>query len=171
MSVSIGMDTILCPVQNRVLQSINYGRVRKLFYKATCNPSHREQSLPQFQSKASSPVCILIQFTENLPHSNNTKKKWTDILEWRSILAAVTLLITSQQLRERKHQTFRWDPVTWDVLSWFKRIFSFLEENNFILLHPSPSFTTKACFVRITIIFRSRKYIGSTNGQHKIEQQ
>ena len=39
MPVSIGMDTILFPVQNRDLQSINYGRLRKPFHKATCNPS------------------------------------------------------------------------------------------------------------------------------------
>ena len=75
MPVSIGMDTILCPVQNHDLQSINYGRLRKLFYKATCNPLHREQSLSHIQSMASFPVCILIQYTENLPRSKKTKEK------------------------------------------------------------------------------------------------
>lgn len=104
MLVSIGMDTVLCPVQNHDLQSINYRRARKLFYKATCNSSHNEQSLSQFQSVTSFLVCILIQFTENLLHSNNTKKKLTDIQELRIILAALTVLIKSQQFRERKHQ-------------------------------------------------------------------
>lgn len=75
MPVSIGMDTILCPVQNRDLQSINYGRLRKLFYEATCNPSHLEWSLSHIQSMASFPACILIQYTANPPHSKNTKEK------------------------------------------------------------------------------------------------
>lgn len=94
MPIFIGMDTILCPVQNRDLWSINCRSLRKLFHKATCKLSHHEQALSHIQSTASFPACILIHNTENLPCSRNKKvSKWIDIWEQRSILSAVTSLI------------------------------------------------------------------------------
>lgn len=75
MPVSIGMDTTLYPVQNSDLQRTNYGRLRKLFYKATCNPLHYEQSLSHIPSMANFPSCILIQYRVYPPHFKNTKDK------------------------------------------------------------------------------------------------
>lgn len=149
MPFSIGMDAILCPVQNCDLQTINYRRLRKLFYKVTCNPSHHVQSLSHIQSTASFPACIPIQYTENLPCFKNRKEsKWIDIWERRNVLAAVT----HHRVTLERKETLGTLGGTQETRVQFHALKQHLYFSMKITLFLSPPFTIKECFVRITTI-------------------